>query len=196
LNHLFHLYLVEPHPGAQLGALLGDYIKGPLDRRLPEKVRHGITHHRRLDSFAETATAFRRSKKRLNPKLRHCRGILVDIAYDYFLAKNWETYHSQSLEEFATSIHLILQTNQSLLPLSLRKHLPRMLAANWLVALRNLDHIEGVLRRLAARLSRPNLLGNGKEELLRHQSGLETDFTAFMVEARQFFHPELADPPL
>lgn len=194
MNHLLHLYLVDPHPGARLGALLGDYIKGPLDRRLPAKVRHGIMHHRKLDSFAETATAFRRSKKRLNPELRHCRGILVDIAYDHFLAKNWESYHSQPLEEFAASMHHILQTNQSLLPLSLRNHLPRMLAVNWLVALRNLDHIEGVLQRLAARLSRPNLLANGKEELLRHRQGLETDFAAFMLEARHFFHTDLSDP--
>ncbi|MGE4544600.1 MAG: ACP phosphodiesterase [Pedobacter sp.] len=187
MNHLLHLYLVEPHPGARLGALLGDYIKGPLDRRLPEKVLHGIVHHRQLDSFAETAVAFRRSKKRLNPKLRHCRGILVDIAYDHFLAKNWGSYHSQPLEEFAASIHLVLQTYQSLLPPSFCKHLPRMLAINWLVALRNLDHIEIVLQRLAARLSRPNLLGKGIEELLRHQQGLETDFAAFMLEAHDFF---------
>lgn len=193
LNHLLHLYLVGPHPGARLGALLGDYVKGPLDRGWPEKVRHGIAHHRQLDRFAETATAFRRSKKRLNPELRHCRGILVDIAYDHFLATNWDSYHSQPLEEFAASIHLILQANQSLLPLSLRNHLPRMLAANWLVALRNLDHIDGILQRLAARLSRPNLLANGKEELLRHQQGLETDFTAFMLEARHFFRPSPSD---
>ncbi len=194
MNHLLHLYLVEPHPDARLGALLGDYVKGPLDRRLPDRIRQGITHHRQLDSFAETATAFRRSKRRLDPALRHCRGILVDMAYDHFLARNWEAYHDQPLEEFAASIHLLLKANQPLLPPRLQNNLPRMLATNWLVALRNLDHIENVLQRLAARLSRPNLLGSGKDELLRHHQGLETDFTAFMVEARSFFRAKPSGP--
>lgn len=190
MNHLLHLYLVDPHPECRLGALFGDYVKGPLDQRLPDGIRHGIMHHRRLDSFAETSVVFRRSRKRLNPALRHCRGILIDMAYDHFLAQNWETYHHQPLEDFASSIYRLLQNHQNNLPKGLRASLPRMLAANWLVALRHIDHIDSVLQRLASRLSRPNLLATGKAEILQNRHGLEADFTAFMVECRhQFQNP-------
>lgn len=187
-----HLYLVDPFPEARLGALFGDYVKGPLDQRLPAGVRHGIRHHRRLDSFAETAAAFRRSKKRLDPALRHCRGILVDIAYDHFLATHWENYHHQPLEQFAAAIYDLLKTNRAILPRRLQENLPRMLAADWLVALRDLDHVATILQRLASRLSRPNLLGHGRSELQRHRHGLEADFAAFMAEVRQFFPPSAA----
>lgn len=189
MNHLLHLYLVGPHPGARLGALFGDYIKGTPAPDLPAGIRSGILHHRRLDSFAETTPSFRRSKKRLTPALRHCRGILVDIAYDHFLALNWDAYHHQPLGEFAASIYRLLQKNRDLLPERLQTNLPRMLATDWLVALRDIDHIDGVLKRLAKRLSRPTLLGDGKYELLRHRHGLEADFTAFMEETRLFLPP-------
>jgi acyl carrier protein phosphodiesterase len=190
LNHLLHLYLVDPFPDPRLGTLFGDYVKGLPDPGLREGIRYGITHHRQVDRFAETAPAFRRSKHRLNPALRHCRGIVVDIAYDHFLAQNWETYHHQPLGQFASSIYRLLEDNRNVLPQRLRNSLPKMLAANWLVALRKLDHIDAVLHRLATRLSRPNLLSTGKQEILRHRPGLEADFTAFMVDARRFFQSE------
>lgn len=189
MNHLLHLYLVDPLPDARLGALIGDYIKGRLDRNLPAGVLQGIIHHRRLDSFAQTSAAFRRSKQRLNPDLGLCRGILVDIAYDHFLAQNWRIYHSQPLEQFAASIYRLVKDNPNLLPNALRRQLPRMLAANWLVSLRHLDHIEIILQRLSRRLSRANLLADGTKQLMRHRQGLEADFSAFMMETQLFFHP-------
>lgn len=189
MNHLLHLYLVDPHPDALLGALFGDFVKGRPGPHLRKGIRDGIAHHRCLDRFAETSPAFRRSKHRLNPKLRHCRGIIIDVAYDHFLAQNWETYHHQRLEEFAASIYRLLESNRNVLPRGLHDILPRMLAADWLVSLRKLEHIESILQRLASRLSRPNLLGTGKQEIMRCHRGLESDFTAFMIEARSFFQP-------
>lgn len=187
MNHLLHLYLVGSRPEARLGALFGDYIKGPLDRRLPAGVRYGIRHHRQLDCFAASAAPFRRSKQRLNPALRHCRGILVDVAYDHILATHWERYHPQPLEEYAASIYALLQANRARLPQPLLASLPRMLAADWLVALRELDHIDIILQRLASRLSRPNLLGDGLQEIVYNLKGLQADFTTFMIDARLFF---------
>jgi acyl carrier protein phosphodiesterase len=194
LNHLFHLFLSDPDPPCRLGALLGDYVKGPLDERFPAGVRRGIAQHRSIDRFAETSPPFRRSKRRLNPALRHCRGILVDVAYDHFLARDWHLFHPQPLEDFATSFYRLLQAHRALLPPTLQTALPRMIAADWLVACRDLDHIEGLLQRLAGRLSRPNLLAGGRKELLKQRRGLEADFLAFMVDARRFLHPPTACP--
>jgi acyl carrier protein phosphodiesterase len=187
MNHLAHLFLSDPTPECRLGALMGDYVKGRLDERYPPEIRRGLQQHRLLDRFAESNRHFRRSRQRLCPTFRHCRGIMVDVVYDHFLARNWEDYSSTRLENFAASIYQLLEEQQSILPPDLRKTFPRMVAADWLVACREIDTLDVVLRRLAARLSRPTPLEKGLEELLRNYHDLEDDFSLFMTEAADFF---------
>jgi acyl carrier protein phosphodiesterase len=186
MNHLAHLFFSDPTPGCRLGALMGDYVKGRLDESYPPEIRRGMQQHRLLDRFAETNRHFRRSRQRLCPTFRHCRGIMVDVFYDHFLARNWQDYSPVRLESFAASIYRLLEEQRSILPPALRKAVPRMVAADWLVACRETGPLDGVLRRLAARLSRPTPLEKGLEELLRHYRDLENDFSRFMIEATDF----------
>lgn len=187
MNHLAHLFLSDPTPGCRLGALMGDYVKGPLDETYPPEIRRGLQQHRLLDRFAESNRHFRRSRQRLCPTFRHCRGIMVDVVYDHFLARNWQNYSSTRLESFAASIYQLLEEHWSTLPPALQKAVPRMVAADWLVACREIDTLDRVLRRLAARLSRPTPLEKGLEELLRNYHDLEDDFRRFMTDAADFF---------
>lgn len=186
MNHLAHLFLSDPTPGGRLGALMGDYVKGRLDESYPPEIRRGLQQHRLLDRFAESNRHFRRSRQRLCPTFRHCRGIMVDVVYDHFLARNWQDYSSMRLESFAASIYQLLEERRSTLPPALQKAAPRMVAADWLVACRETGTLDGVLRRLAARISRPTPLEQGLEELLRNYHDLENDFSRFMIEAADF----------
>jgi acyl carrier protein phosphodiesterase len=61
-------------------------------------------------------------------------------------------------------------------------------AADWLVACRKTEPLDGILRRLGARLSRPTLLDEGFAELLRNYQGLEQDFAGFMTDAAGFMN--------
>jgi acyl carrier protein phosphodiesterase len=186
VNHLAHLFLADPTPGCRLGALMGDYVKGRLDESYPPEIRRGLQQHRLLDRFAESNRHFRRSRQRLCPTFRHCRGIMVDVVYDHFLARNWSDYSPVRLESFAANIYELLEERRSILPPALQKAVPRMVAADWLVACRETGTLDGVLRRLASRISRPTPLENGLEELLRHYRDLENDFSRFMIEATDF----------
>ncbi len=186
MNHLAHLFLSDPTPGCRLGALMGDYVKGRLDESYPPEIRRGLQQHRLLDRFAESNRHFRRSRQRLCPTFRHCRGIMVDVVYDHFLARNWQDYSSVRLESFAASIYQLLEDRRSILPSSLQNAVPRLVAADWLVACRETGTLDGVLRRLAARISRPTPLEEGLEELLRNYRDLENDFSRFMIEAADF----------
>lgn len=183
MNHLVHLYLSDPTDGCRLGALMGDYVKGRLDDQYPEEIRWGLQLHRKIDSFAETNPHFQRSKRRLDPTLRHYRGILVDVAYDHFLAVHWSDFCGSSLEQFASTIYHLLTDYHTQLPPALQQAAPRMIAADWLVAARQLDTVEKVLQRLAGRLSRSNNLGSSLVELKRHYPQLETDFRHFLHDA-------------
>jgi hypothetical protein len=61
-------------------------------------------------------------------------------------------------------------------------------AADWLVACRETEPLDGILRRLGARLSRPTPLEEGFTELLRNYQGLEQDFAGFMTDAACFMN--------
>ena len=183
MNHLVHLFLSDPTDGCRLGALMGDYVKGRLDQQYSPEIRWGLQLHRKIDRFAETNPHFQRSKRRLDPALRHCRGILVDVAYDHFLAVHWSDFAESPLEQFSTDICRLLTEHHALLPPALQQVAPRMIAADWLVAARHLHTIDKVLQRLAGRLSRNNSLGSGLIELERHYPQLEADFRHFLHDA-------------
>lgn len=183
MNHLVHLFLSDPTDGCRLGALMGDYVKGRLGHQYPKDIRRGLQLHRKLDRFAETNPHFQRSKRRLDPTLRHYRGILVDVAYDHFLAVRWSDFADVPLEQFAAAIYRLLEEKQALLPPPLQQAAPRMVAADWLVATRYLDTADKVLQRLAGRLSRSNKLGSSLRELQRNYPQLEADFRNFLHDA-------------
>ncbi len=194
MNHLVHLYLSDPTDGCRLGALMGDYVKGRLDDQYPADIRWGLQLHRKIDRFAETNLHFKRSKRRFDPTLRHCRGILVDVAYDHLLALHWIDFSAISLEEFAVDIYRLLEKQHAQLPPTLQDAAPRMVAADWLVACRKKETVERVLRRLAGRLSRTNGLGDGLAEIERNLSQLENDFRGFIADAHSFVE-QLSDRP-
>ncbi len=183
MNYLFHLYLCDHSPEGFLGSLMGDFVKGRLDQTYPAGIRQGIVLHRRIDSFAHTNATVRRSLLRLDPSYRHYRGILVDVFYDHFLARNWNHHANIPLATFARNVYLALETYHQILPPGLQRIAPHMIAHNWLESYREIDTIGTVLCRISSRLSRPNPLARGTAELHQHYKELETDFTRFLDEA-------------
>ncbi|MEZ4598219.1 MAG: ACP phosphodiesterase [Syntrophotaleaceae bacterium] len=183
MNHLVHLYLADATPGCRLGALMGDFVKGPLDDRYPPEIRRGLEQHRQLDRFAQTNARFRHSRQRLCPSFRHFRSIMVDVVYDHFLAKNWPSYSKIPLKIFAEEIYRLLAEHRPVLPAALQKVAPRMVAADWLVASGETATLDGILCRIDARMSRPTPLARGFHELMRQYRGLELDFAGFIDDA-------------
>ncbi len=186
MNYLLHLYLADPTPESLLGNLMGDFVKGRLDETYPPGIRRGITLHRRVDSFAHAHPLVSRSKNRISPSYGHYRGIMVDIFYDHFLARNWAQYAALPLENFARSVYQLLQERQDQLPPGLQRIAPRMIAHDWLVSYRDIQTIGRVLAGVSGRLRRPNPLAEGLGELTRHYAPLEQDFGAFLAELECF----------
>ena len=54
MNFLFHMLLSGTDDQILVGNFMGDFVKGPLLERFPERIRRGITLHRRIDSFARS----------------------------------------------------------------------------------------------------------------------------------------------
>jgi len=181
VNYLVHLYLAGPDPEMQLGGLMGDFVKGPLDRRYPPGIIAGLQLHRRIDAFAATDEHCRSSRRRLHPRFGHTRPVLVDIFYDHFLARHWQEFHPRPLPIFAQEIYQLLAANRKILPDGLAQIAPRMTKLDWLTSYRDRASVAVALQRMAGRLSRPTAMGEGVVELERCGEELLEDFRGFMA---------------
>lgn len=101
MNLLAHLLLAEQSHTSFAGQILGDEVKGRLDGRFPASVRQGIQLHRAIDTHTDAHAGHRRLRQSFEPPLRRYAGILVDIGLDRALTRQWQTFHSMSLDAFA-----------------------------------------------------------------------------------------------
>jgi acyl carrier protein phosphodiesterase len=185
MNYLAHLYLAEDTPESLIGNLLGDFVKGSLETnqtRYCREILKGIKTHRQVDFFTDTHLIYRKSKQRLNKIHRHFSGVIIDIFYDHFLAKNWSLFSFESLEEFSQKIYRVLENNRLILPEKMQRLLPVMKAENWLVLYRDIRGIELTFNRLSRRVKRENNLLLAREDLEQNYQEIESDFLAFFPQ--------------
>ena len=90
MNHLAHFVLSGDDDDLAIGNFLADFIT---NRQLPdftEGVQRGIHLHRAIDAFTDAHPVVKQSTKRLHPFHHKYSPVIVDVYYDFLLAKNWE----------------------------------------------------------------------------------------------------------
>lgn len=179
MNYLAHLVLAEQNRQGLLGSLLGDFVKGPLDDRLPETVRRGIRLHRAIDSFTDAHPLHLESRNRIGPSRRRYAGIIVDVCYDHFLSRHWADYSSENLTEFAARVYDVLREHRDDLPDRLRRIAPRMIEDDWLGSYAELANVGRALDGIARRITRTNPLAGALPEIEENYAALEEDFRRF-----------------
>jgi acyl carrier protein phosphodiesterase len=187
MNFLAHLLLAGDQPESIVGAILADFVRGRQGEQYSACIRAGMRLHVRIDSFTDAHPVVALSKSRMRPPYRRFAGVLTDVFYDHFLARNWETYSPAiPLEEFARQSYAILWDAREILPERLRRMLPRMIEQDWLTSYRNAESIDGVLQGLARRVKRETPLPHAIFVLREHDAELESDFTEFFPQLVQF----------
>lgn len=202
MNFLAHAYLGGQSLADRLGGLMGDFVKGPLvagAHGLAPELLAGVELHRRIDGFAETHPAFRRSRARVSQERRRVSGIMVDLFYDHFLARDWarlagEAGFSLALETFSAGLYGDLESLGAALPPRLAAILPAMKEDDWLASYRDPEIIALALDRMALRLSRPSALSGAGAELLLDYAGYAADFDDFLPDARVFVREQRRCP--
>ena len=186
MNWLAHLLLSEPNVESRLGNLLADIVKGTERQELNSDIQRGIACHQVIDRFTDSHIVVQRSKERIDSSYRRFSGVLVDIFYDHFLAKNWSEYCNISLDEFTAEIYNSFRCYQGQIPLIVREIISRIAAEDWLGAYRNIAGVENTLLRISKRLSRrrnkPFMLTPAISELITNYDALEYDFQEFFPE--------------
>lgn len=176
MNYLAHIYLSGKEPQVILGNFMADSIKGNQYKNYPKQIQKGILLHRHIDSTTDAHPSFRNSTKRLHANYGHYSGIIVDIFYDHFLAKNWNDYETISLEEFANKSYQLFKKNHALLTLQTQYMLPYMVKNNWFYNYQYLEGIADTLTGMNRRTKNKSGMDKATYELMEYYEEFEADF--------------------
>ena len=186
MNFLAHIYLSGNNDDLKIGNFIADAIKGKKYKEYPLKIQQGIILHRAIDSFTDSNNIVRRSKRRLHERYRHYDGVIIDILYDHYLAKNWSHYSKIPLNEYVQSFYSLLNSNFTILPEKVQYMLPYMSKGNWLYNYRTTEGIEKVLQGVDKRTKNKSQMHLAIEDLALHYTEFENDFTLFFEKLRTF----------
>lgn len=191
MNFLAHLYLSGNDTELMIGNFIADHIKGNKFSHFPENIKKGILLHREIDTFTDKHDIVRKSKRRLHERYGHYDGVIIDIFYDHFLARNWKNYSQIPLNIYVKSVYNLLQENISILPEKTKELLPYMVQYNWLYNYQYAKGIQEVLNGMNKRTNGKSKMNLATEDLLIHYQVLEDDFTLFFEDLRNFCNSKL-----
>ena len=191
MNFLAHIYLSDENEQIKIGNFIADSIIGNKYSHLPKEIQKGIILHREIDSFTDANLIVRKSKRRLHERYRHYDGVIIDILYDHFLAKNWIKYSNIPLKEYTENFYESLHANYELLPDKIKSLMPYMIQDNWLLNYGNFEGIESVLQGMNRRTKNKSQMHLAIEDLKLYYDDLGADFQLFFNELIQFTSEKL-----
>jgi len=184
MNFLAHIYLSGDNDLLKIGNFMADSIHGKSYLNQPLEIQKGILLHRHIDTFTDAHPIYRQSKHRLHEKYGHYSGVIMDIVYDHFLAKNWSNYSTIPLPDYASNFYSLLQEQHELLTEKTQKMLPYMMARNWLVSYASLEGLETILFQMDYRTKHRVHMQEAIVEVRQFYTEFETEFTLFFEELR------------
>ena len=179
MNFLAHIYLSGDNDLMKIGNFMADGIHGKHFDTFPIAIQKGIILHRSIDTFTDAHPIFRQSTKRLHANYHHYSGIIVDIFYDHFLAKNWSNYSDERLEDYSERFYQSLRDNYDDLTPKTQKMMPYLIEHNWLLSYQTIEGIESVLTKMDTRMKLDSNMRFSVAELKTYYSDFESEFTAF-----------------
>ncbi|MFC4818564.1 ACP phosphodiesterase [Flavobacterium sp. GCM10023249] len=185
MNFLAHIYLSGENELISIGNFMADGIRGNQYLQFPKEIQQGVLLHRTIDSFTDAHPTYRKSKHRLHERYGHYSGVIMDIIYDHFLAKNWSHYHHEPLEEYAERFYQSLRQHYELLTEKTQNMMPYMIARNWLVSYASLAGLEMILFQMDYRTKHRAHMQNAMVELQEFYLEFEEEFTLFFEELRE-----------
>ncbi|OAD44756.1 ACP phosphodiesterase [Polaribacter atrinae] len=165
-----------------IGNFIADHIRGNNYGGFSKEIQQGIFLHREIDTFTDAHEIVRKSKRRLHERYRHYDGVIIDIFYDYFLAKNWSDYSNIPLEVYTNNVYELFSKIAADLPVKSQNFIKYMIEYNILFNYQYKDGIEKVLNGMNARTKGKSQMNLAIEDLHLLEDELQEDFTLFFKE--------------
>lgn len=188
MNFLAHIYLSGNDPQVILGNYMADSVKGNSFKNYTEGIQKGILLHRFIDSFTDSHLVVSESKKRLRQNYSKYAGVITDIFYDHFLAKNWHQHSDLKLNQYASNAYELLSQHNHLLPFRSQQFLTYAIKYDILTNYANMEGIKKVFIGMSRRSTFVSNMENAPVELNKYYIEFENEFNLFFPELKSQSH--------
>ena len=116
MNFLAHQYLSFNNTKFRIGNFVADFVRGSEMKDFSNEVITGIKLHRKIDEFTDHHPTVKKCIEILKPYQGKYSSVILDIYFDYFLAKNWNRFSEISLKDFSKDVYVDFNKNISVFP--------------------------------------------------------------------------------
>lgn len=191
MNYLAHSFLSFDNPELKIGNFIADSIQGNKFEGLTEGIIKGIHLHRKIDSFTDSHPIYLTSKHRFSKDFDKYSGVLMDMFYDHYLAKNFNLYSTISLQKYSIDFYKLLEENNHYLPESAKRFYGYMTDNNALYNYSSIKGMETILTHLSHRIRHRYQLNEAIPLLLKHNVEIEEEFFVFFDDLIRFCKKEI-----
>jgi acyl carrier protein phosphodiesterase len=189
MNFLAHILLSGEDEGIVMGNYVGDFIKGRLtDEKTANWNKHyvvGLKLHRFIDSFTDTHELVQDAKHLAAKAQGKLAGIVMDIYFDYFLARDFNDFNSEPLHIYAHGIYSLIEKNEHLIPETMIPMVRGMIRQDWLTGYATMEGIDLTFQRLSRRAPFLAPISNAISDLKENESFYHEKFLLFFPELQK-----------
>lgn len=185
MNYLAHLYFSNLTPDSCVGQLLPDCM--PL-RGLPPEASAELLHyaqlHQHIDRFTDHHPVVIELRHSFLPPYRRFAGVLVDVFFDYVLARQWSDLHWLTLPEFADQVYAQLGAYKGPENDRLKALRQALLRRQWIPNYATREGIDGALRHLDQRSRFETPLAHSVALLETYDTQISASFERFFPDLK------------
>jgi acyl carrier protein phosphodiesterase len=176
----------------QIGNFIGDFVKGSQFNDFPERIRKGIILHRKIDHFTDHHPVVTDTKAFIRPVFGRYSGIILDMYFDYFMAKNFNEYSmGKSLKFFAFKFYIAAVFNYKYLPTRVKGFIFHFITTNRLEKYSTLEGLKRSLEIMANHKVSAIKPNETIEFLIQNSVELEKQFKLFFPDLIEFVDKQL-----
>lgn len=165
-----------------LGNLCGDLVKGNKFEGLGSEIVNGVRLHRLIDSFTDSHQLIREAKAIVRPEFKLFSGVVIDMFFDHFVAKN-----HPSLKKHVNYVYASAIANSSNLPASFNKMLQYMAQYNWLQSYASAEGLRSIMFQMRRRIGNKSPLDEAVDVFLRRETEFNYLFEQIWEDAQKEF---------
>lgn len=182
MNFLAHTLFAQGDAERIAGQFCGDFVRGSDLSAYPEGIQQGIHRHRRIDAYTDKHPAVRACLDVFKPPVRRFAGIITDVVFDHYLARDWANYSAIPIDQHVEAVHSALNEMRPQLPPDLQRFADFLQREN--ILLGNLEYagVELTLQRLSRRSPKFAPMAQGAAVAAVNETEILDAFNAFFPD--------------
>lgn len=182
MNFLAHMFLTFGDKEHTVGNYMADFIRNRDMVLFSERVVQGIRLHRHIDHYTDTHPEVIKSTRILRERHKKYAPVVIDVFYDYILAKNWDQFSEIEMRSFADQVYVYLNEYSDKFPMHLQDISARMIADDFLLQYGTQEGIEKTFRRIGRRAKFDSNFNTAFQDLERDYDQINSGFLRFFPD--------------